>query len=53
MKAKVKNELKEWWDACPSKKLRMVVTIFMVLLAFYFTYELGEGLGKFIYYVLH
>lgn len=53
MKTETGKELREWWNACPSKKLQMIITILLVLISFNCIYELGEAVGKFIYYIVH
>lgn len=52
MKTDAEKEIREWWNACPLK-VQKSIKVFMVLLAFYLMYELGEGVGKFIYNILH
>ena len=53
MKSESMNELKEWWNACPSKGLHVLTSIIMIFFGLNCAYELGVGLGTFIYHVMH
>ena len=53
MNSKSMNEIKEWWNACPSKGITVLVSLLLVLIASNCAYELGVGFGTFIYHIMH
>lgn len=46
MKTQEKEQLKEWWAHCPSKKIVYVMNTLGVIISFYCIYELGYAVGK-------
>ncbi|MBR3840055.1 MAG: hypothetical protein IKM20_02850 [Erysipelotrichales bacterium] len=42
------EELRKWWNECPSPKMKFCVSVGSILLALYFIYDLGYAVGKLI-----